>query len=389
MRRLLDLHGGLLPPLAGGAYPTAPSSSTGPGELPEDEQPELWAELTERIELPQAAQAFAGMGESQVLSLERVGCPAQAEILIKVSFETAGSGEVKPTIGMPWAFLKTLAMKANGVAGVISCSGTVLEARQKVAYRCPEHAVVGTMIETPATSTEYTYEWVVQVPIAEDLKELDGIVLAQSEETALGLELTWATMGEAFAGTSSAAVSKVSGEVRWHIVLFSIGSTTEGSGNNAKKVVVLPDLTSLHGLTERSTPLVADGEQETPLTRTSGDLLRYFITAFNGLDKQFDPLAWTVFFLQYGGNQKPLYWSQPKLLVERNTRDYLKRIDVTNVAGGKVHFAVLDTMLDDSLRDAIRPMALSELKAIVGIPTEPEAKSTLRSAQETLYPSGV
>lgn len=370
-------HDGRLPPIAGGAYPTEPSTSPGP-ETPEAELPAEWADLTERIELPQTAQTFAGFGETQTLKLERVGCAAQAEILIKLKFKTKAE-ETNAAIGMPWAFIRKLALEANGVAGIISCSGTVLEARSKVVYRSPEHAVAGTAKwEKLTESTEQTYEWVVQVPIAEDLRELQGMILAQSEETALSLSITWASEAELF---TKGAVEKVTGEVRWHMTLFSIGSMVEGK----KKIIVLPDLTALHGLVERSTPVVAEGEQETPLTRTSGDLLRYFITLMKkGKVTNIDPLTWTVLFLQYGGNQKPLFWGSPKLLIERNTRDYLKRIEVQGIK-----WAVLDTLLDDPARDAIRPMALSELKTVIGVPEAVETGAQIISAQETLYPSGV
>jgi hypothetical protein len=361
------------------AYPTEPSTSPGPG-TPEQEMPAEWADLTERIELPQTAQAFAGFGETQTLKLERVGCAAQAELLCKLSFKTKKVKTVA-AIGMPEAFIRKLALEANGVAGIISCSGTVLEARSKVVYRNPEKAVVGTAKLGEALTEEaaMTYEWVVVVPIAEDLKELEGMVLAQSEETALGIAITWASEAELF--TEGTPVEELKGEVRWHMTLFSIGSMSEGR----KKVIVLPDLTALHGLVERSTPVVAEGEQETPLTRTSGDLLRYYVSLFKkGSVTNIDPLKWTLFFLQYGGNQKPLFWGSPKLLIERNARDYLKRIGVRGI-----NFAVLDTLLDDPLRDAIRPMALSELKAVIGVPEAIETGARILSAQETLYPSGV
>jgi hypothetical protein len=364
------------------AYPTEPSTSPGPA-VPEEELPAEWADLTERIELPQAAQPFAGFGETQTLKLERVGCAAQAEILIKLEFTTKAAAPAV-LLGQPWAFVKRLALEANGVAGIISCSGTVLEARQKVVYRNPTHAVVGDVPTPPIKEVAYYFEWVVQVPIAEDLKELEGIILAQSEETALGISLQWQSEAELF----SAAVEKVKGSVRWHMTLFSIGSMNEGK----KKVIVLPDLTALHGLVERSVPVVAEGEQETPLTRTSGDLLRYFVSLWKETNVQIDPLKWLSFFLQYGGNQKPIYFANPAILAERNARDYLNRINVVGqglAAPNSIDFLVLDTMLDDPLRDAIRPMALSELKAVIGVPEAPGANGRIVSAQETLYPSGV
>lgn len=362
------------------AYPTAPSPSPGP-ELSEREEPERWAELTERIELPQSTQKFAGFGESQVLTLERVGCAAEALVAIELKFTTPakGTAEVKPNIGAPWNMLKRVALQANGVAGIISCSAMVLKARELVEYRSPPDTQTTSLTPGSALteSAEQTWFFIINVPIAEDLRELDGIILAQSEETALGIELTWATEGEVFE-SGATHLTLISGTIRWHMTLFSIGTATEGK----KTIVVLPDLQSLHGLVERSQVLVNEGEQEAPLTRTSGDLLRYFASAWNGAKKQFNPTSWNNFYLQYGGNQKPIFYAYPKFLVYRNEQDYLGRPTVNGV-----YFVVVDTQLDDALRDAIRPMALSELKAVIGIPSTPEANSTIRTAQETLYPA--
>jgi hypothetical protein len=357
------------------AYPTAPSTSPGPA-LQEEEDSAQWAQLTERIELPQASQPFAGFGESQELKLERVGCAAEGQVRVVIKFTSTDT--VQAAIGAPWTLIKKLSLKANGVSGIIAAGGVLLKSRELVEYRSPPDTLASVVKPNEdLAAAEHTWEFIIQVPIAEDLRELDGIVLAQSEETALGMEIQWATLGEVFSAKSS-EVTEISGSVKWAMTLFSIGTMTEGKNS----VVILPDLTSLHGLIERSQPLVGDGEQESPLTRAAGDMLRYFVSAYDGKYGQFNPTAWTSFILQYGGNQKPIAYSDVNLLVRRNERDYLGRPDVNGV-----HWAVIDTQLDDAERDAIRPMALSELKALIGIPSTPEANSNIVSAQENLYPA--
>lgn len=362
------------------AYPTNPSTSPGP-ELPEVEAPQAWAELTERVELPQAKQKFEGLGESQTLTLERVGCPAEVNIHVKFEFETPAAEEATPSLGMPFAVLKRAAIKANGVSGIISAGGAVLEVRQKVVFRSPEHALLEKEHNSGkiAAKTKVKWEWIIQIPISEDLRELEGIVLAQSEETALGIELTWASEKEVFA---AGKVEKVTGTVAWHVTLFTIGSG-ENVGGSKGKAIVLPDMRSLHGLVERSVQISGEGEIEAPLTRTSGDLERYYVTAFKkNQETNYDVLSWLYFWLQYGGNQKPIYFADPTILAERNARDYLKRPSVEGI-----NYAVLDTTLDDALRDAIRPMLLSELKSIIGIPSAAETNARIYTAQETLYPA--
>lgn len=366
-----------MPRMAGGAYPTAPAQSPGP-ELQEMELPE-WEELTQRIELPATRQKFEGLNNTQTLTLERVGCPAEVSIRVIFKWETPAAAEATPSLGMPWAVLKELRMKANGVSGIIDCSGLVLESRQKVVFLTPEHAILKNTNAKPAkiaAKTAVEWEWIIQVPIAEDLKELEGIVLAQSEETALSFDLTWASEAELL---SEGKPEKVEGTIDWMVTLFSIGTMVV----NGKKVVVLPDLRTLHGLTERKAAISAEGAEEAPLTRTSGDLLRYFVTAWKKAKvTQYAPETWTEFTFKFGGNQEPAVWKVPAFLVERNARDYRGRPDVEGV-----HFLILDTTLDDAIRDAIRPMLLSEVKSIIGIPSAPETGAFIGTAQETLYPA--
>lgn len=359
--------------------PNAPSVEPGPG-TPSQEIPSEWAGLTERVELPQKKQTFAGLGEKQNLTLERVFAVAEAQILLKLAWETPAAEEATPTLGMPQGAIKKVTLKANGVSGVIAVSGRVLEVRQQCVYLSPEHAVAKTTNSAAAkiaAKTAVEWEWVVQVPIAEDLRQLEGIVLAQSDETALELDVEWAKEGEI---VSAGKMEKVTGSVEWAITAFTVGTMAV----NGRPTLVLPNLKLLHGLIERSANYSAEGEQESPLTRAAGDLLRYYFNVFKeGLKSEFDITALNYVFLQFGGNQKPEYWGAPKLLAERNARDYRKRPAV-----GGVHYAVLDRTLDDPERDAIRPMSLSELKLVVGIPEAPGTNARIYSTQENLYPVG-
>ncbi len=360
--------------------PNAPATSSGPQLTPQELAAE-WPNLTERVELPMKSQKFEGLGGTQNLTLERVFCVAEAQLLLSLSWETPAAEEATPVLGMPQGAVKKVQLKANGTSGIISASGRVLEARQQVVFRSPTHAVLentNSKAEKIAAKTAVKWSWVVHVPIAEDLRALEGIVLAQTEETALEIEVEWAKENEI---VSAGKMEKVTGTVNWALTCFTVG-TMRVKGSD---VLVLPDLKLLHGLVERSANYSAEGEQEAPLTRTAGDLIRYYFNVFKkGLTAEFDVTALSYAYLQFGGNQHPEYWGQPKLLAERNARDYLKRPEV-----GGVHYGVIDRTLDDPQRDAIRPMALSELKLIVGIPEKPEENSRIYSTQETLYPAAV
>lgn len=359
------------------SYGDTPSTVAGPG-LPEEESPNLWRELTERVELPQESQDFKGLGEIQVLKVERLGVLAEAQIHIVVKAKVKEAAKFGP--GMPDALLKKLQLEVNGVAGVMSVSGPTLRCRQCAVYRTPTRALEEGKVEPGheyAVGTELTFAFVVQVPIAEDLRELEGAALAQSEETTLGIQLAWATAADML---ESGSLEEVSGTIKWGITWFTIGTASTKKG---QKVLVLPDLQSLHGIVERSDNINGSGEQSAPLTRASGDLLRYYLSAFSGQHAQYDPTAWIYYQLMYGGNQRPVNYMDPVLLVERNARDYRERPDINGI-----YYALLDTTLDDAVRDAIRPMGLSELKSVVGIPSAPAENARFVSAQENIYPQG-
>jgi hypothetical protein len=359
-------------------FGATPAESIGP-ELPEETDAELWQQLTERVELPMPEQAFSGLGSFQTLTFERLGIIAEA--MIRVQVHCKAKTAVKFAAGLPYRLLKNLSLQANGVSGVISCSGTLLQSRATMVYRGPNAAVLQGAVEPGvehALGTEFTFEFILPVPIAEDLSaSLDGAALAQSEETQLALQLTWASAGEIL---ETGELEAVTGAVGWMVTWFTIGTAQTKKG---RRVVVLPNLSELHGLIERETEInPAAGEKEAPLTRAAGDLLRYWASLRNGPHATVDPLTWTRFALRYGGNQTPINYQLVAFLVERNTRDYRVRPDVNGV-----HYVVVDTTLDDALRDAIRPMGLSELRSIIGAPAL-ESGSAVVTAQENLYPQG-
>jgi hypothetical protein len=355
------------------AYGATPSQSVGP-ELPEESIPELWRTLTERVELPQPTQKFSGFGTFQPLTIERLGIIAEATIHVLVEADVKVAA--KWSCGTPWNIVKNISLQANGVSGVISCSGAVLEARQKAVYRGPTHPILKGELEAGheyAIGTEVELEFIIQVPISEDM----------SEETQLALQITWASEAELL---EAGSLEEVEGTVKWHVTWFSIGTAATKKG---ERVIVLPDLTELHGLVEREQEVGASsGEKEAPLTRASGDLLRYFVTVRNGAHKCVDPATkWTKFQLKFGGNQTPITYADVPMLVERNARDYRVSPYVGNTGtNGPIKYVIVDTTLDDAIRDAIRPLALSELKGIVGLVEAPETGSALVSAQENLYP---
>jgi hypothetical protein len=358
----------------------APSTSTGGSEV---QDPQLFAELTERQAMPQITTPIKGLNQKQRLQVEKVGVVARVRLRVKYKFKTKAGKEPKLNPGWPWKMLKEIAMQANGVTGIIDCSAATLQQRRNRVYRNPASA----LLKGPAVSAnkleaakEYEGEFVVEIPIAHDMQSLIGALLAQNEETNLSFLLTWASEEEIF--DTAASIEAFEGSVEWASTVFSIGATVIGK----KEVTVLPDLSAFHGLTEQELNLTGTGLQPAELVRTDGQLLCYTaaVTNKSGGRVCLSPAEWTRFQIEYGGNKEPLVWIPAGELLEENADDYNGALTV-----GGLTFLAVDQERDNAARDMIIPEALIELRAKIGIPTvgfTPEEARILTS-QETLYPA--
>lgn len=355
----------------------APATTTGGKEV---QNPGLFAQLTERQEMPQTSQAIKGFGQKQSLTVEKVGVVSRIRLLVKAKFETEAGKEQELTPGFPQRLIKEIALSANGVTGIIDCSAMTLEARRRRIYRNPVKAIEKATkkpLEKIAEKTVVETTFVVEIPVAHDMLSLIGSLLAQNEETSLSVKITWASESEVFVAGKPA--KGLEGEVEWASTVFSIGSTSNGK----EEITVLPDLTAFHGLLEKDDPLVAKGEQKTNLTRNAGQLLAYTATIINEVKTDVSPAEWTTFKLEYGGNKDPRVWTPASQLLESNADDYDGPIEVAGV-----HYLTVDNEIDNPTRDMILPESLTELRCVIGVPAATVLKEAkVLTTQETLYPA--
>lgn len=362
----------------------APSTTTGGREV---QNPELFAELTERQAMPQTSQAIKGLGKGQRLILEKVGVVARIRLLVTAKWTPVAEEEPINNPGMPFKLIRELALQANGVTGIIDCAGTILHQRRMRIFRNPPSAI---QVLTTKPGTKYTKKaaqeakFVVEVPIAHDMLSLIGALLAQNEETGLSLQVNWATEEEIVHGGK---IEKFEGEVEWASVVFSIGSTVIGK----EEVTVLPDLSAFHGLVQTETPLVGTGQRKAELIRTAGQLLCITSTILNkaGGEVTLPPAEWTTYRLEYGGNKDPLVWTPASELLEENADDYGGALNITGTAATSAYgFLAIDNERDNPQRDMIIPQALTELRTVIGVPAGfVAAEAQILTSQETLYPA--
>jgi hypothetical protein len=356
-----------------------PATTTGG---PEIQNAQLFAELTERQQMPQTSHAIQGLAKKQRLQIEKVGVISRVRLLVKYKFKTKVGAAGKATLypGFPWKMLGEVALQANGTTGIIDVGAVVLEQRRRRVYRNPVSAIAkgpkgGEKLEE---STEYEGQFVVEIPIAHDMTSLIGSLLAQNEETTLSFLLTWAAENEFL---PEGSIEKFEGEVEWGTTVFSIGSTVVGK----EEKTVLPDLSAFHGLSQQELNLPGTGKRPAELVRTDGQLLCYTASVLNkvGGREELSPQEWTEFKLEYGGNKDPLVWVPASELLEENADDY----DGPLLVNG-LHFLAIDNERDNAQRDMIIPQDLVELRAVLGIPTafKPE-EARILTTQETLYPA--
>jgi hypothetical protein len=360
-----------------------PATTTGGREI---QNPELFAQLTERQAMPQTSQAFKGLGKSQRLVIEKVGVISKIRLLVTLTFTPKEEEKTILNPGFPWKILREVALQANGVTGVIQCGGPVLQQRRMRIFRNPVTAVAKVLSAagTPTIGTtklkkeEFKVKMIVEIPIAHDMLSLIGSLLAQNEETQLSVLLNWASEEEILHG---GAIEKLEGEVEWLTTVFSIGSTVVGK----QEVTVLPDLSAFHGLIQNETPLTGTGNRNAELIRTAGQLLCYTASVQNkaGGEVMLEPEEWTTFKLEYGGNKDPLVFTPPAHLLEENADDYDGKLEA-----GKYSFLAIDFERDNAARDMIIPESLTELRGVIGVPGGFVASSAIiLTSQETLYPA--
>lgn len=363
----------------------APATTTGGREV---QDPQLFAELTERQAMPQVSQAIAGLGKKQRLLIEKVGVLARIRLKVKCEFTPKEETTQILNPGFPFKLIREIALQANGVTGVIDCSGVTLAQRRQRVYRNPVSAI----FKSPKTGEKLKkeaqkVEFVIEIPIAHDMLSLIGCILAQNEETQLSVLVNWASEEEIVNG--GAGIEKFEGEVTWSTTVFSIGSTVEGKN----EVVVLPDLSAFHGLIDNVVPLVTKPEPKAELIRTAGQLLCYCAAILNkaGGQAQLTPAEWEQFKIEYGGNKDPLVWAPATELLEDNADDYDGALTVGAAAASTataLTFLAYDAEKDHPSRDLIIPESLTELRAVIKVPGAftPESAQILTS-QETLYPA--
>jgi hypothetical protein len=323
--------------------------------------PEAFFDLTERNEMPlNQIPNVTGFGTSYQARINNIGLISALILDVKGTVTcTIGTGALTATAKWPWNLIKRIIVSANGQNELISVEGMDLRARWLRVYR----NAVDNSTSYSGTITDganaVTLQYV--IPFAHDESTLIGSLYAQSDETYLALEITTATAAEMITPTGNASVDSVSLAITPHLVFYEIPRVTVQN----ESVIVLPDLSELHGLNMLDNPFGNTGDVATRLLRSAGQLLCVYARLDNGNDA-LDPWSVTPILdelrWEYAGNQRPRRYNPVRLLRQKMNGDYNGDINPRAQS-----YMVLDFEVDNPRRDVVYPKGVIDLQLVATV----------------------
>lgn len=357
-------------PLSGGAVGSTPAATF--ATVPSDQffviAPQVFDEATILNVWQSANKAFPGFAQADGFDLPGRGLLAELEVVfIGVLTATPGTGAVTATDYWPYGLVDNFKFSVNG-SNLLNANGMSFDYRRQVITRKATDAMTSAPSATGANTVEI--HWL--LPIADNMMNLWGAILTQSDDLYARLDYTIASAAKLFALTGTATVT-LTGNFQLTYYAYDVPIVPiQGQGERG----VLPDTDVLHRFSEYSVPVISNGDTELRLQQTAGEVERIFLFLDN-VGSLMDPSTWATIRFQFAETEEPTTWGAKQLL-SKNARNYLNRI--TPKA------AVIDFAFWNQRRDALYPKGVANPKVIVNIPSTitPNAGARLYAVQESL-----
>lgn len=363
-------------PIRGGAVGSTPAATF--ATVPSDQffviAPDVFDEATILNVWSSATKAIPAFAAADGFDLPGRGLLAEIEIIFTGTLTvTPGAGTVTATDLWPYGLLSNIKFSVNG-SNLLNANGQSFDYRRQVISRkAPD-----SMTSAPTASGANTVEihWV--IPISDNMVNLWGAILTQSDDLYARLDYTVgpapgaAVLQGLFTLTGNATVT-LTGNIQLTYYAYDVPIVPiQGQGDKG----VLPDTDVLHRFSEFSVPVVANGDTEIKLQQTAGEVERIFLFLDN-IGSLMDPATWNTVRFQFAETEEPTTWLAHQLL-SRNARNYLGRI--TPKA------AIIDLAFWNQQRDALYPKGVANPKVIVNLPSSitPNAGARLYAVQESL-----
>jgi hypothetical protein len=335
--------------------------------------------MTSKNILTPRSPAAPGAGLRTSVQLLQSGIVSKLQVTF-VGTLVVATAAVTTSDQWPYNLLKGFVLSANGQNNLWDCDGLDLAALRYVRYPAyaertdvfPDVVGGGGSVGTGTYTVYLTWE----VPIAMDDVSLVGSLYAQSAATNLTVTLAQALAADLF--SANPANATITGTFHVQETLFAIPIDSKG-------MIVIPDLSRLHGFNAVEFPVTNTGEARVPLIRSAGQLGRLFVSARGAANNRLSalPNAATTKKLEalrveYGGNQRPFTWDPASQLLALNNQWY--------GATAPYDRLVVDLLRENPPRDVILMQGVTELAAVPRIGTGVTLTgASVRLVQETLF----
>jgi len=358
-------------PILGEAVGSTPAATF--ATVPSDQffviAPEVFDEATILNVWQSAQKALPAFGQPDGFDLPGRGLLAEIELRLTATVtNTAGTGTITYTDYWPYGILDNIRFTVNG-SPLLNAQGQSYDFRRQVVTRKAPDSM--TSAPTAAGANTVEVHWI--IPIADNLVNLWGSILTQSDDLYARLEYTAAAQSKLVALTGNATMVITAANLQ--LTYFAYDVPIVPIANMGEKGV-LPDTDVLHRFSEFSVPVVAVGDTELKLQQTAGEIER-IILFLDNVGSIMDPASWNTVRFQFAETEEPITYLIAQLL-SKNARNYLGRI--TPKA------AVIDFAYWNQRRDAVYPKGVANPKVIVNIPNgvTVNAGARLYGVQESL-----
>lgn len=352
------------------------------------------------------SRAWQGFGTTDSIELKK--SDIISGILLRFTgtlVVTPGTGTVSSTRRWPYDMLNAGRFTANGQSNLINVSGLKLKFREYMAPyldlddRGIQQSINNVTVQqgtlsfnseswgvgsgqTNIAGGSYPVDLVWYFPVAEDEVDLHGAIFAQTASTDLTATALWELAANLFTTTGNATVA-LTGNVQADTIKYSI--PLDGNGN-----IVIPDLSTFHGLIQARTQTVGVGPNEYRLIGQGAGktLLRTYWQYWNGNAPQVPLLVNDTNFgevgYRFGGNETPDDWQTSQHL--RYWMERLYNVD----AGPTWGIRALDFAAMNAFRDAVDLGTTPDFRILDTIQSTAPAltNAAVEYVQETIFQAG-
>lgn len=310
-------------------------------------EPELFEAQTERNEGFDGAIAWPGAASVANYEIPPTGVVASLRFLVQGTVTTTRStGTITMTDAWPHGLLSRFVLRLNGQATPWNARGQDLQVLRQMRYRTITESFVASNVTTGGTGGTDTLRVSYEIPLALDpgAEPNFGGLFAQSVNSQILAEITTAAYADIVTLTGDGTfVINPTTVIRPHRTWYSVPVGRMKSGEQG---MILPDLTTLHGLISQEVPITATGELQMELNRIQGTVGRLWVRLKNGAAASINPVTsvdeWRF---QYASNQRPRVYS-PYNLGWENEGAYRGMLPYSAIA-------VVDAITENLRRDAV------------------------------------